>query len=227
MIARYNNPAMGLIVLRVDETIEHEFRQFIPQDTARLHITRINSGDDLTPDSIAQMEKGLTDAAALLPPAADFDVVGYACTSGTALLGADHVAALVKAGVPTKAVTDPLTATVAEIKARGLSRVGLVSPYLPAVAHGLVAAFKAQGVTFADTISMVEREEAKVARIAEATTAQAARALAANAKLDGIFLSCTNLNTAEMLAPLSAELGMPVLSSNQVLAAQMTALCGI
>lgn len=214
----------GLIVLRVDETIEDEFRRYIPPDQARLHITRIPSGDNLTPGTIAEMEGNLTTAAALLPPAARFDVVGYACTSGTAFLGADNVASRVSAGASTRAVTNPLTAAIAQFRARGMHRVGIVSPYTPDVARPLCAAFEAAGITVVDTLSLKECDEARVARIDPALTARAATELAQRSAVDGIFLSCTNLRTHGILAPLSEQLGLPVLSSNHSLAWHMMRL---
>jgi maleate isomerase len=220
-------PTMGLIVLRVDETIEEDFRRYIPPDTARLHVSRVHSGDDLTPASIAEMEKGLTAAAALLPPAADFEVVGYGCTSGTALIGADHVRDLVTSGTTTSNVTDPLTAALAAIDHLGLRRVGIVSPYLPSVAEPLCRAFVARGIAVPDTISFGEEVEARVARIDPHSIVEAARALAGRSRLDGLFLSCTNLRTFDILPALVAELGLPVLSSNQVLAWHMTRLAGV
>ncbi len=227
MIAHLTTPAMGLIVLRVDETIEHEFRRMVPADQARLHITRVRSGDDLTVDSISAMEAELTGAASLLPPAAGFDVIGYACTSGAAILGAKAVADRVLAGVATRAVTDPLTAAVAQMEALQMRRIGIVSPYVADVSEGLVNAFERRGISVLRTSSFDLSDEAKVARIDPDVTAEAARQLAAGNELDGIFLSCTNLNTTTVLEPLSSELGIPVLSSNQVLAAHMRALCGL
>lgn len=218
---------MGLIVLRVDETIEQEFWHLVPPDTARLHVTRVQSGDDLTPASIAAMQERLKDAAALLPAAADFDVVAYACTSAAALLGAQTVSQQVKAGIQTRAVTDPLTAAIDQIKRRGLSRIGLLSPYVPEVADGLIEAFAIRGVNITASLSLNEKEEAKVVRIGPEAITNAARKLVGAADLDGLFISCTNLNTADLLAPLSQELNLPVLSSNQVLAAHMRALCGL
>lgn len=217
-------PALGLIVLRVDETIEHEFRQFIPSDTARLHVTRIPSGDALTPDSIAGMKDRLTGAAALLPPAADFDVVAYACTSGTALLGAETVAERVRQGVKTRAVTNPLTAAIAQIQHLGLTRIGIVSPYVASVSAPLIAAFEEAGIDVAASLSLDEDDEARVARIAPKTIAEAAREVHESADADGLFLSCTNLNTAGIREPLSAELGLPILSSNHALAWHMQSL---
>lgn len=220
-------PALGLIVLRVDETVEPEFRHSIPPNKARLYVSRIPSGDDLTPDSIAAMESGLKTAAGLLPEAAGFDVVGYACTSASARIGADRVHKMIRAGVATKAVTDPLSAALAYIRDLGLSRVGIVSPYVDSVAAPLRDAFCAAGIEVPDMLSFGEKTEARVARIDPASIRDAARALAGRAALDGLFLSCTNLRTQMILGPLQGELGLPVLSSNQVLAWHMSKIAGI
>jgi maleate isomerase len=220
-------PCLGLIVLQVDETIEQEFCRLFPPQIARLHVTRVPSGAELTPDSIAEMERALPDAARLLPDTQPLDVVGYACTSGTTLIGAGRVRELVTGAVNTRTVTDPLTAALAECQSRGLARVGIVSPYIASVAEPIRVAFEAGGVTVPDTISFGEQVEARVARIAPWSIADAARALARRSKLDAVFLSCTNLRTLDILAPLTQELGLPVLSSNQCLAAHMAALAKV
>lgn len=220
-------PAMGLIVLRVDETIEQEFRRCFAPEDARLHVTRVPSGDDLTPDSIGGMETELTTAAALLPPAAGFDVVGYACTSGTAQIGAERVRALVAAGTGTRHVTNPLTAALAAFDDLGLKRVGIVSPYVTSVADSVRLAFIAQGIVVPDMLSFGEEVEARVARIDPQSIADAARALADRCDMDAVFLSCTNLRTYDILPELEAELGLPVLSSNRSLAWHMARLAGM
>ena len=220
-------PALGLIVLRVDETIEQEFRILLPANAARLHVSRVQSGDDLNPGSIHDMGDRLTEAAALLPAAAGLDVIGYACTSATAQLGAQAVRDRITAGIATRAVTDPLTAVLAQIASLGLSRVGVLSPYAPQVGAPLLAALAGAGITVPDTMSFNESTEARVARIDPASTFAAAEQLAARTPMDGLFLSCTNLQTLPILRPLQAALGIPVLSSNHALAWHMAQLAGV
>lgn len=219
-------PRLGLIVLQVDETVEQDFRRLFPPDIARLHISRVPSGAELTPDSIATMETTLPTAASLLPAAQPFDAVGYACTSGTTLIGAARVQNLIAQATRARAVTDPLTAALAQCHALGLKRIGIVSPYIASVANPIRAAFEAAGIAVPDTLSFGEEIEARVARIAPASIADAARDLARRTTLDGVFLSCTNLRTLDILAPLARELGLPVLSSNQCLAWHMATLSG-
>lgn len=218
-------PRLGLIVLQVDETIEQDFRCLFAPDVARLHISRVPSGAELTPDTIATMETALPSAASLLPGL--FDVVGYACTSGTTLIGAERVRELVAQATQTRAVTDPLSAALAQCRALGLGRIGIVSPYIATVTGPIRTAFEAAGIVVPDTLSFGEEIEARVARIAPDSIAEAAHDLARRNKLDGIFLSCTNLRTMDILDPLTQELGLPVLSSNQCLAWHMTKLAGL
>jgi len=212
---------LGLIVLQVDETIEQDFRRlFVSRDVA-LHITRIPSGAELTPDTIAAMELALPAAAELLPPAASFGSVGYACTSGTTLIGADRVRALVAGAVNTHNVANPLTASIAALKAVGARRVAIVSPYIDTVATPIRHAFERAGFDVPATLSFGEEVEARVARIDPASIYSAGLAVAAQAQVDAVFLSCTNLRTLDIIDPLEQALGIPVISSNQALAWHM------
>jgi maleate isomerase len=209
---------LGLIVLQVDETLEQDMRRMFPDPDTALYVNRIPSGDDLTPDTIATMEATLPHAAALLPKATAFDAVAYACTSGTTLIGAERVRALVSGACNTRQVCDPLSAALAALNVLGINRVSIVSPYIASVANPIRAAFEAAGHPVPATLSFGEEQEARVARIDPASIASAARDLAGRAETDAIFLSCTNLRTLDIIDPLEQELGMPVLSSNQVLA---------
>ena len=206
---------IGVVVLRVDETVESDLRRLFPAPEVALFVSRIESGDDLTPGTIAAMEARLTASAALLPGVA-LDALGYACTSGATLIGAARVAERLRAGARAGVVTDPLSAALAAFEALGARRIGFVSPYIASVSEPMAAAFAAGGVEVVSRVAFGERAEARVARIDPASTAEAARAVAAGA--EAVFLSCTNLPTWEVIGPLEAELGVPVVSSNLALA---------
>lgn len=210
---------LGLVVLQADETLEQDFRRLFPDRGIAIYTSRIASGDELTTDSIAAMEAELPRGAQLLPRAAKFDAVGYGCTSGTTLIGAEAVARLVRRGVETPMVTDPLTAALAALRALGVQRLGLVTPYVESIAIPVRDAFAAAGFVVGETLTFGEEVEARVARIAPVSIKVAARAAAKGA--EAVFLSCTNLRTLDIIDELEAELGIPILSSNQVLAWHM------
>ncbi len=207
---------LGLVVLQADETLEQEFRRLFTDRDVAIYISRIPSGDELTADSIANMKAELPRAARLLPRAARFDAVGYGCTSGTTLIGAKAVASMVRQGVDTPVVTDPLSAALAALRSFGVQRLGLVTPYIETVAKPVINAFAVAGISVGQTVTFGEEVEARVARIDPASIMAAARAVSDGA--EAIFLSCTNLRTLDIIDTLEAELGIPVLSSNQVLA---------
>jgi len=217
---------VGLIVLKTDETIEREFRLWMPE-TVDLLVSRVESGASVTPESLRAMEARLTGAAALFPDGADLAAAGYGCTSASAEIGAARVAELVRAGVKARKVTDPATALITACRALRVRRLGLLTPYVEEVSAQLKAVLEAAGISVPVLGSFEEAEEARVVRIAPASTAEAARALAAEGGIEALFLSCTNLPTLEIIGPLGAELGMPVLSSNLVLAWHLCRLGGV
>lgn len=217
---------LGLIVLQVDETIEQDFRRLFPARDVALHVSRIPSGADLTPGTIAQMEADLPRAAALLPPGAAFDVVGYGCTSGTTVIGAERVATLIRGAARTRAIAEPLTAARAALTALGVGAVAIVSPYIDAVAHPVRAAFEAAGLRVPVTTSFGEETEARVARIDPASVYEAALCVGRRPGVEAVFLSCTNLRTLDIIDDLERTLGRPVVSSNQALAWDMARRSG-
>ncbi|MGI3170755.1 maleate cis-trans isomerase family protein [Pseudooceanicola sp. C21-150M6] len=217
---------LGMIVLQVDETIEQDFRRLFPSAAVALHVSRIRSGAELTADTIHAMAADLPVAAGLLPPSAEFDVIAYACTSGTSLIGADKVAELVSGQARTRHVTDPLTAATAAFAALGVKNVSILSPYEPQVAATLVEAFQARGISVPAALSFGEANEAAVARIDPDSIFDAALRAGAASGAEAVFISCTNLRTLDVIPRLEARLGMPVLSSNQVLAWHMRHLSG-
>lgn len=214
-------PRLGLIVLQADETIEDEFRQLFDPARVRLHISRVRSGADLTSDTIMAMDTDLPAAALLFPRGVIFDAVGYACTSGTSLIGATRVEELVRAGCDCRHITNPLDASFAALKALDARRIGIVSPYTNDIADKLRHGFAQAGFDVARVLSFGEASEAKVASIAPRSITAAVHALTEGTDLDAVFLSCTNLRTLGPIRELQREMEIPVLSSNLALAWHM------
>lgn len=219
------HPALGLVALHVDERIEADFRRLIP-DTVDLMVSRVPSGLDVTPETLARMEEDLPRAAGLLPGSVEFDVIGYACTSGAAQIGSARVAERLREGARTRDVTDPVMALVAACGALGLRRLALLSPYVEEVSDRLRKVLAEQGIETLVFGTFAESEEARVARITPDSVARAARELVAEGGVDGLFLSCTNLDTLPVIGALEREIGVPVLSSNLVLAWHILRLAG-
>lgn len=208
---------LGLIVLRADETLEPELHKAFARDPVALYVSRIPSAPTVTPDTLRAMEADIVASADLLPKSLDYAVVGYGCTSASAIIGSEAVAMRVKSACNAKEVTNPLRAAISYAKHHGLSKLALLSPYVDAVNVPLRAAFSKAGLSTDVFGTFGEAEEAKVARIDEASILDAAVNLGRHADADGLFLSCTNLKTLNVLPKIQERLGKPVFSSNSAL----------
>ena len=218
---------LGLIVLQPDETIEHDFRRLLPLDDVALHASRIPSGTEVSGDSLAEMRNDLPAAARLLPRGLSFDVVGYGCTSGTSVIGADAIGQMIQGSCDTRYATEPVSGLVAACQALSVTRIAFLSPYVAEVSEALRATIQDAGIASPVFGSFDESIEARVARIAPQSIIDSAADLASQGDVDAIFLSCTNLRTLDAIAKIEAVTGLPVLSSNLVLAWHMANLSGI
>ncbi len=215
---------MGLIVLQTDETIEPEFRSLFIDDKSPLYVSRIPSGAEVNTDTLAQMETDLPAAADLLPKARPYRVVGYGCTSASSVIGSDRVEQMVMQTCNTATVTNPLRAASACARHLGVSKFALLSPYIEEVNTPLRRAFAEQGISMDVFGTFGESEEAKVVRISTDSVVDAAVRLGRDSTVDALFLSCTNLRTLTAIPRIEAQIGKPVLSSNQSLAWHMKQL---
>ena len=145
-LSESDRPDAGLIVLQTDERIEDDFRRLLPGDAARLFVTRVPSGADVTAGTLGAMSAELTAAARLLPPSLQYRVVGYGCTSGSSVIGPDTVADRIRDGCRAEAVTEPLSALVRACRRRGVNRLALLSPYVEEVSRTLREALAARGI---------------------------------------------------------------------------------
>lgn len=221
-----NEPPMGLIVLQTDETIEQELGSYFSDLPNPLYVTRIPSSPEVTPEGLAGMEADLAAAAALLPTARPYPVVGYGCTSASSIIGSDRVEQMVQSTCNATHVTNPLRAAIACAQHLGVSALALLSPYVEEVNHPLRTAFAAAGLSTDVFGSFAEATEAKVVRIAHQSIVDAAVHIGQDPKVEAIFVSCTNLRTRLAIAEIESRIQKPVLTSNQALAWHMRQICG-
>lgn len=217
---------LGLIVLQSDETIEPDMHRIFAALDIGLYVSRVPSGIEVTPDTLAAMEAELPRAASLLPPSLAFSTIAYGCTSGATVIGPDRVAAAVRGAANVAQVTNPLSAVIAGLTALGTPRIGLLSPYIASVTTPMEAALAVRDITVAHAVTFDESEDAKVARI-DPESIYAAALEAGRDDVQAVFLSCTNLRTLDIIPRLEVALGKPVISSNQALAWHMARLSGI
>ncbi len=219
--------ALGIIVLQNDETLEAEFCTIFNHPGVALYHSRIPSSAEVSRSTLLQMEHALPKAAGLLPNARPLDVIGYGCTSGATVIGADKVATLIQTKHPNTKVTDPITAVLAACRHLGVSKIGLVTPYIATVSQAMRNLLEDHQCTISGFGSFEQAEESVVARISNRSLFNAICKVGKSDDVEIVFTSCTNLRSFRIIEMAEAAIGKPVISSNQALAWHMIKLAGL
>jgi len=206
---------IGLIIPSSNTTMEPEFYQHLPQGvsshTARMPI--INA----TPEELLKMVEELEGCVELLRTA-KVDVVVFGCTSGSFLMGKGYDRELEAriekvAGVP--AVTTS-HAVLEALKDKEVQRLAIATPYIDEINDMEVKFFSDYGFTveiirglnIADTLQIGRCDPSDAYKLGLEVVRE-------KPNVDGLFISCTNFRTFEIIEPLSRDIGKPVVSSNQ------------
>lgn len=204
------------VVVPYDFALDRELWRWAPEDVT-LQLTR--TPYSALPVTVEQAHL-VGDAAAITQCATNLltvqpDVVAYACTSGSFVAGRAGELALVnailEAGIPSAVTTSG--ALLEALDHLGVSRVAVATPYEQPITE-LLEAFLAEAaveVTSASFLGLTGR----IWTVPYGTTMNLIRE-AADAECEAVFVSCTNLPTFDVIAPLEQELGVPVLTANQV-----------
>lgn len=217
---------LGLLVLRTDQTIEDEFRFSLPDAGVGLYESRLYSDVEITPENLIKMSDRIPATVELLPDVR-FDVIGFACTSGSLVIGEERVAERVREIMPDVQVTNPVTAARAALAALGVRRIGLLTPYLSRINHSLRASLIDRGMEIPVMGSFNEPDDNRVARITAESIERAIMDVGSSDECDAVFVSCTSLRVARIVERVEQRLGKPVTSSNHALAWHMLRLGGI
>ena len=205
---------LGLILPSSNTTVEPDFHRVLP-DSVSLHAHRIWVVD-VTHDGLEQMNTEAEQAARYVGTA-DVDAVAYACTSGSFIGGPGYDQALLARisaaanGVPAVG-TSP--AMVEALRAVGIRRVSVVTPYTDEINEGLTTFLTAHGF---EVLSMAGQQIVPNLDIGAQTPDQVLAFAKANIDpaADGYFLSCTNWRAMEVAQRLEDGTSKPVVTSNQ------------
>lgn len=207
-----NRVRLGLLVPSSNTTMEHEFNLMRPRQ-ATVHTARIRLRKVVVSE-LLDMDKNIADEASKLADA-EVDVIAFGCTSGSLIRGLGHDKEIVSRIEKTTNTPSVATAggVVNALKAFNLSKISVATPYTDEI-NILERKFleqngfkieRIEGLGITDNLEIGRQKPETVSRIAK---------LVDTPQSEGIFLSCTNLPTVEVVASLERKLGKPVVSSN-------------
>lgn len=204
---------LGLIVPSSNSTNEPEFARWLP-DGVSLHTARMRL-EGVDAESLGAMADEVERCADLLATA-DVDAIAYGCTTGSLVHGPGYDEEI--EGRIESVADVPAVATAASVKrafARlGLERLAITTPYVEDLNDREVEFLTDAGYEVVAMDGLGIDHNPDIGAQTPETAYRRARALPTG-DADGVFVSCTNYRTFEMIASLEADLGMPVVTSNQ------------
>jgi maleate isomerase len=176
---------------------------------SRFRVTEIA----LSAGALAQFDDAPILAAAELLAHARVDVIAWNGTSSS-WLGFDadqRLCQRIEAATGIRACTSMLAMNEV-LGATGVTRFGLVSPYIDAVQARIAANYAAMGIICGAERHLGIQDNFAFAEVPEATLQAMIREVAAGAP-QAIGIICTNLRAAGLVAGLEAETGVPIYDS--------------
>ena len=203
---------LGLIIPSSNRLSESHFRRFLPPDVG-VHTTRLRmTGAHNKP--LDQLLEDVSRAAATLGDAR-CDVIVFHCTANSmehGLEGERKILDAVREASGAQALSTA-QAVVEALRASAMTKMVLVSPYPQSHNDHEKDYLGALGFRVVHDVALgvpsVDYPHVPPARWLEVTRANLRE------EADGIFLSCTNTTQIDIIAALEAELGKPVVNSNQ------------
>ena len=212
-------PSGNTVVERVTLGVAHS----LPLVSAHFSRTPVFGSTDPSPDAYAV--DGLLAAARLLAHAAP-NVIVWNGSKGAGI-GFAHDVALVdtlqrETGI---AATTSILGMQALFKARGVRRIGVVTPYSDAGQQKTLSCLTKEGFDCVAHAHSGLSDNLSYASVPTQDIAEMARSVAV-AKPQAIVCLCTNFPAAILAAPLEAELGIPVYDSTALGVWHALQLCG-
>lgn len=213
-------PSGNTVVERITLGVLRE----LPQVSAHFSRTPVFGSSDPSPDAYAS--EGLLAAAQLLSHAKP-DVLVWNGSKGSGI-GFAHDRALVEAITQRSGLraTTSILGLDALLKARGLQRVGLVTPYADAGHAKTLKCLAAEGYEVVADRNAGLSDNLSYASLPLARLTAMVREVA-KARPQVILCLCTNMPSAVLAAPLEAELGIPVYDSTALGVWHALALLGV
>ncbi len=216
---------IGLLVPTGNSVMEPEFQRMAPEGVTS-HANRV-ALKDVTPASLRRMEADAPRAAREIA-SVRVGVIAFGCTSGSFVGGKGYDERLRRrieeaTGLP---ATTASGAVLRALRLLGVRRIALVTPYTEEVTRLEVAFLEANGFEVTGCAAGGLVEVADMQECSPTTAYRRARE-ADDTRAEAVFISCTGFRTIEIIARLEADLGKPVVTSNQALFADCLRILGV
>lgn len=212
---RHWRAKIGFVLLATEQTIQDDVMRLRPEGVG-VHFARAYIPDSITNDTLAAQADLLADAAALLLPDGSLDVVCYACTSGSLVIGEERVNAELRRGNPGAKPTSLVAGVIKALKALGAKSLAVATPYLDEINAKEARYLEQAGFEVVNIEGLNLERDSDMVRVAPSYILEFART-ADRPGADALFVSCGALRSLDIVDELEQRVGKPVVVSNQAM----------
>lgn len=216
---------LGFVVLAMEQTIEKDMFLMAPPGVG-LHFSRVKMANTVSVDTLKEVGRELAGSAALILPEGDLDVVCYACTSGSLVLGEKRVRKELNRGAPKAVATSLITTVKHALRAVNAKKIVVATPYIDEINVMEADYLKDKGFTVLDIQGLNIEKDEDMVRVEPAFLKAFAKSID-RPEADAIFISCGALRSIDILDELEGEVNKPVIASNQAMMWETLRLAGV
>ena len=205
---------IGLITPSSNNINEPEFYRLAPPGVT-IHTTRVLLTGEMDEASFHRMAGELSRAAKELATA-EVDIVIYGCTAGSVIVPLPELTASIAQQTGTPALVTA-GAVVSALRALGVRRVAMATPYLDFVNRREVTFLEEHGFSVTRYLGLEMGNNQQERRCIGHVAPQALYRMAMEIdtpEAQAIFISCANLATLDVIEDIERALGKPVVTSN-------------
>ena len=222
---RHPRAKLGFVLLATEQTVQDDVIRLRPGGVG-VHFTRAAIPDSITSATLAAQADLLAECASTLLPDGSLDVVCYACTSGSLVIGESRVLAELERGAPGARATSLITGVIRALRALEAKRIVVATPYLDEVNRREAEYLGEAGFEVLSICGLELERDSDMVRVAPDYLVEFALAQD-RADADAIFISCGALRTLDVIDEIEQRAGKPAVCSNQAMIWDCLRLAGI
>lgn len=224
-LGRHPRGKIGYVLLATEQTIQDDVMKLRPEGVG-IHFARAAIPDSITSATLAAQADELATAASQILPDGTLDVVCYACTSGSIVIGEDEVFNRLRSGAPNAHATSLVTGVIEAARAMGASRLAVATPYLDEINRLEAAYLERLGFSIVNLVGLQLEKDSEMVRVAPDFIADFAASVD-QADADAVFVSCGALRTLDVIDIIEQRIGKPAICSNQAMIWHTLRLLGV
>jgi len=208
---------IGLLIPPPNIVMEEEFNKILLPYNISVHANRLyRSTSELTIKTLEEMEKSIEETLFLLNMI-NPDVIIFGCTSGSLIFGYGWDKTIIERMMKhtnSKATTTS-TSVIKAIKKLKMKNIAIVTPYIDQINKKEKDFLFHHGINTLEMRSFNIKEAKEIPNIKEKDVIDLVNDFYNLEKLDGIFISCTNLRSFSLIDKIEKKINKPVVTSNQ------------